>query len=63
MKNIVTKIEGNRLILEIDLSANPSASGKSTLIATPGGNKPVTGRPNMRLGLIVFQYAPKYVQT
>jgi ABC-type uncharacterized transport system YnjBCD ATPase subunit len=58
MKNVEVRVEGNRLLIEVDLTQNlgPSASGKSTLIATTAGNKPVPGRHKTMMGLTVFEY-------
>lgn len=43
MENIKMKRDGDKLILEIDLSVElgPSRSGKTILIASTKGNKPV----------------------
>jgi hypothetical protein len=55
MKNVDVKVEGNTLILKIDLTKiqGPSASGKTTIIGTTGGNQVVAeidGKP-VTLGL------------
>ena len=58
MKNIVTKVEGSKLTIEIDLAQNfgPSSSGKTVIVASSEGNASVPGHPNMKLGLNVFAY-------
>ena len=40
MQNVTHKIEGNELVIRVDLSVNlgPSKSGKTTMIATTNGN-------------------------
>lgn len=55
MKNIHTEREGTTLTLTIDLSKSqgPSKSGKSTVIATTGGNKEIA--PGIYLGLNVYR--------
>ena len=41
MQNVIHKITGNKLLVEIDLDAptTPSASGKTKIIATTSGNQ------------------------
>lgn len=47
MRNITATVKGTKLILEIDVSkeslegATPSASGKTKIVATSGGNTPI----------------------
>jgi hypothetical protein len=57
MENVNIRIEGSKLIIEVDLSKNlgPSSSGKSTLIAKSGGNVPVPGCKEVLLGLNVYK--------
>ena len=56
MKNIETQVKGNKLILTIDLSKTfgPSASGKTTIIASTGAAKPVEGMDNTFYGVNVY---------
>lgn len=58
MKNVTMKVEGSKLMLEIDLSKSfgPSASGKTTIIASTEGNKavPYQGK-DIKLGLNVYE--------
>lgn len=58
MENITYKVTGNKLTIEIDLAKKigPSKSGKTTLIATTGGNVPV-GFKNVRMGLNLYEPA------
>ena len=55
-KNVVGKIEGDLLILTIDLTQNfgSSSSGKSTIIATTSGNVAIPGT-NAQLGLNLYK--------
>ena len=45
MKNVKIKTEGRKLFIEIDLDKDfgLSKSGKTTIIASTGGNRPVDG--------------------
>jgi len=55
-KNIVATLTGNKLTLEIDLSKEfgPSKSGKTTVIASTNGNRPIIGS-NAVIGLNVYK--------
>ena len=57
MQNIVLMIEGNELIIRVDLSQEmgESASGKSVIIATTGGNVLLPGSEDVKIGLNVFR--------
>jgi hypothetical protein len=57
VKNVVLQLEGNRLMIIIDLSKTYglSSSGKSTTIATTGGNVPLPGREEVKVGVNVYQ--------
>lgn len=62
MTNVETKIEGNKLIITVDLSQNqgPSSTGKTDGIASSHGNVPVEGAPgNVRIGLNVYRIRAK----
>lgn len=57
-ENIKTKVEGNKLFIEVDLSKDlgPSASGKSIRIATSEGNQSVPGaHSDIRLGFNLYR--------
>jgi len=49
MHNVESRVEGNKLIITVDLSvaalkaAQPSASGKSRVVGTTGGFRTVDG--------------------
>lgn len=62
MQNIHFEIDGETLILNIDLSTilGPSKSGKTLLIATTSGNAPV-GTEGIKLGLNLYKPNPDYV--
>ena len=55
--NINGKLEGNILKLEIDVSKDlgPSKSGKTILVASTYGNKPVTGKESVMIGINCYR--------
>ena len=57
--NVVGTIEGDKLILEIDLSADLgfSKSGKSKNIATTSGNRPIPDSNGAVIGLNIYRPA------
>lgn len=57
MKNVTMKVVGSILTIEVDLAKNqgPSASGKTTIIATTAGNVGIEGREEIKVGLNVYQ--------
>ncbi len=61
MKNVSTRVEGTKLVIEVDLTQDfgESSTGKSILVATTAGNKPVPGHPGMQYGITVFKFPPK----
>jgi len=54
MTNVVTKVTGKKLVIEVDLSKRHglSKSGKNEIIATTAGNVDVGG--GIKLGLNVY---------
>jgi hypothetical protein len=56
MKNVDLKIEGDILTIKVDLSKEfgPSASGKTTIIASTEGNVAVPDRDE-KIGLNVYR--------
>lgn len=56
MNNIKTKIDGNKLIIEVDLTKKGAASksGKSVVIATTSGNVDA-GKDGIKFGLNVYK--------
>jgi hypothetical protein len=59
MQNIAMRRDGNRLLIEIDLTqtGHPSKSGKTSIIATSSGNQPVPGSNDTVIGLNCFRYS------
>lgn len=57
-RNVLTELDGDTLTLTVDLSARsePSASGKTMIIATTEGNKKVG---DVIVGLNVYKYKDK----
>lgn len=56
-QNVEMSLEGNKLILTIDLSQQfgISGSGKSTIIASTGGNVSVPGNEDVKIGVNVYR--------
>jgi hypothetical protein len=56
MKNVEMKVEGNILIIRVDLSKEfgPSSTGKTTIVASTEGNVPIPDREE-RVGLNVYR--------
>lgn len=57
MKNIEMKVKGNKLTIEIDLSKEfgQSSSGKSTIVASSGGNVSVPDHEDIKIGINVYK--------
>jgi hypothetical protein len=57
MQNIEVKVEGNKLVLTVDLTKEigPSSSGKTTLLASSEGNANVPGHEGVKFGLNVYR--------
>lgn len=55
--NIKTRIEGNKLVIEIDLAEEHglTGSGKSIKVASSDGNMSVPGREDVKIGLNVYK--------
>lgn len=56
MKNVEMHVEGTILTIKVDLSKEfgPSASGKTTIVATTEGNVTVPGRDE-KIGLNIYK--------
>jgi hypothetical protein len=57
MKNVEMTREGNFLVIRVDMTKNfgPSASGKTTIIASTEGNVQVVGElPQTKIGLNIY---------
>ncbi len=57
MKNVEMRVEGNILTITVDLTKDYglSKSGKTTIIASTGGNKPVPGHEDAKIGLNIYR--------
>jgi ABC-type dipeptide/oligopeptide/nickel transport system ATPase component len=55
--NIEVKVQGTTLVITVDLRKEYglSGSGKSVTVASTGGNVPVPGREDLRVGLNVYR--------
>ena len=55
--NIETRVEGNKLIITVDLTQEhgTTGSGKSTKVASSDGNTAVPGREDIKFGLNVYK--------
>ena len=56
MKNVDMKIEGDTLVVRVDLTRNfgKSKSGKSTIVASTDGNVSLPGKPEVKIGLNLY---------
>ena len=61
LKNIQMTVEGNKLVITVDLNQEfgLSSSGKSITIASTEGNISVPGREDVKVGLNVYKPKPK----
>ena len=57
MKNIETKVEGEILTIRINLAEDfgTSRTGKTRIIASTEGNKPVEGKPGIFVGVNCYK--------
>ncbi len=57
MKNIEAKVQGDKLVITIDLTKDfgLSGSGKSIIIASTEGNVSVPGREDIKIGVNVYR--------
>ena len=55
--NIEVKVQGNTLVITVDLRKEYglSGSGKSVTVASTGGNVPVPGREDLRIGVNIYR--------
>ena len=56
MQNVDVKVEGNKMIVTVDISKTfgPSASGKTTIVASTKGNV-VVAPGGIKMGLNVYK--------
>lgn len=61
MNNMEMRVEGNKLVIEVDLTKEMgiSGSGKSMGVASSNGNVRIPGKPEFCVGLNVFKPLPK----
>lgn len=59
MQNVAMSRNGEKLVIEIDLSKDfgPSASGKTLIVASTRGNPPVPGTSDTFIGINCFRRA------
>ena len=59
MKNVSLRVEGNKLIIEVELDKQfgLSSSGKSITVASTSGNVGVPGHEDIKVGLNVYKPA------
>jgi hypothetical protein len=57
MKNVEMNVEGNTLVIKVDLAKEfgPSSSGKTIIIASTEGNVSVPGMEDKKVGLNVYR--------
>ena len=57
MKNVELSVEGDKLIITVDLKQDfgPSASGKSITIASTEGNVALPGHEEIKIGLNIYK--------
>jgi ABC-type molybdate transport system ATPase subunit len=57
MKNVEMKLEENILTIKVDLTKEfgPSASGKTTIIASTEGNISVPDKDDIKIGLNIYK--------
>jgi hypothetical protein len=58
MDNMTMTVEGDELVIRVDLSVpgTASASGKTIVLASSRGNADVPGKDGYKVGLNVFRY-------
>jgi hypothetical protein len=61
LKNIEMSVDGNKLIIMVDLDQEfgLSSSGKSITVASTEGNVSVPGREEIKIGLNIYRPKPK----
>ena len=57
MKNVEINVDGDKLVIMVDLKQEfgPSSSGKSITIASTEGNISVPGREEIKMGLNIYK--------
>ena len=62
MQNLKIKVEGSKMLLEVDLSKNAgfSKSKKNILIASTNGNMGYAYGDGIKLGINIYKINPEY---
>jgi len=57
MKNVEMKVDGQKLIITVDLTKEfgKSSSGKTIIVATTAGNVSVPGHEDIKIGLNCYK--------
>jgi hypothetical protein len=57
MKNVEMSLEGNILIIKVDISKEfgPSSSGKTIIIASSEGNQSIPDKSDVKIGINVYR--------
>ena len=57
MKNVEMSVDGNTLVIKVDLAKEfgPSSSGKTIIIATTEGNQSVPDHEGVKIGLNIYK--------
>ena len=65
MQNVQVEIQGNMLVIAVDLSQSlgMSQSEKSMLIASTGGGIALPGQPDVKVNLTVYRPVVKTVRS
>lgn len=61
MKNVQLTVEGDKLVIIVDLNQEfgLSSSGKSITVASTEGNISIPGREEIKVGLNIYKPRPK----
>ncbi|HEY4383534.1 MAG TPA: hypothetical protein VGN34_03530 [Ktedonobacteraceae bacterium] len=61
MKNVEMTVDGDKLVIVVDLKQEfgPSSSGKSITIASTEGNVAVPQREDIKIGLNIYKPRPR----
>ena len=61
MKNVEMSVDGDKLIIMVDLGQEfgLSSSGKSITVASTEGNVPLPRREDIKIGLNIYKPRPK----
>jgi hypothetical protein len=56
MENCEIKVQGDKLVITVDLKTRlrPSGTGKTIIVGTTAGNAAIPGHPGVKVGVNVF---------